>query len=176
VILLRAEPTTQDRKAADELAHWLGQMSGAEFAIQREQAGQPAPARVISIGRTDLLSQARLPRAGAELGKDGYAVAVKDEALFIIGGQRRGPMNGVFALLEEELGCRWYARGTATIPHRPELILKPVPRVSVPRFDRREVYGNSNHTLVGFTGRIRRNATGVSIQTCIDRLTPPQRR
>ena len=140
VILLSAEPTAQDRKAADELAHWLGQISGAEFAIQREQAGQPAPARVISIGRTELLSEAQLPCAGTELGKDGYAIAVKDEALFIIGGRRRGPMNGVYALLEEDIGCRWYVRGMTTIPHALELIVKPVPRVSVPQLDRREAY------------------------------------
>ncbi len=51
VLQVRAEPSTQDQKAAEELDMWLNQMTGADFAIVNE-SGDVHGGPVISIGRT----------------------------------------------------------------------------------------------------------------------------
>ncbi|MFH1571815.1 MAG: DUF4838 domain-containing protein, partial [Gemmatimonadota bacterium] len=139
-LLLPAQPTTQDEKAAADLAQWLGQIAGADFAILREGAGPAPSAKVISIGRTALLERAALPEAGLDLGDEGYAIAVRDGNLYLLGGRTRGPINAVYALLEEDLGCRWYHRDSVTLPSRPELTVRPVPRHFVPVLEIRDPF------------------------------------
>ena len=136
-LLLAAEPTGQAQKAAEDLGTWLGRMTGATFATVREGGADPLPERCISIGRTRLLAEARIPEAAADLGRDGYAIAVHDEHLFLLGGTRRGAIHAVYALLEEDLGCRWYdgVEQNAVIPRIPDLTFQPVPRVYAPQFE-----------------------------------------
>lgn len=136
-ILLPANATTQDRKAADDLKGWLDKMTGADFRVVIE--GQAAErSRIISIGQTRALSE--LSNRVGDLGKDGYAILQQKEDLFLLGGSRRGPINAVYALLEEDLGCRWYDRSSSAIPHRPDLTFAPVPRTYVPVLDIRDPF------------------------------------
>lgn len=136
-ILLPAVPTGQDIKAAEDLAKYLRQIADAEFATVREDAQTERPAKCISIGRTKLLAEAGIPQASADLSLDGYAIAVKDENLFLLGGSRRGPINAVYCLLEEDLGCRWYdaVQRNAVVPKLTELSFQVVPRIYVPQFE-----------------------------------------
>ena len=140
VILLPASPSTQEDKAALDLARWLKEMTGAELPIVREGSGYEKPARAISIGNTEMLKEAGIPEAKLDLGDEGYAIGAKGRNLFLLGGQRRGPINAVYALLEEDLGCRWYDRTSSTIPYIPELRFSPVPRHFVPPFEIREPF------------------------------------
>jgi hypothetical protein len=128
VIVIPAKPTTQERKAADDLALWLGEMSSAVFRIVPDS--EPAIETEISIGRTKRLGKAYTP--AASLGDEGYAIGRKGRTLFLIGGRTRGPINAVYALLEEDLGCRWYAGESARIPHPATLRLNPATRSYVP--------------------------------------------
>ena len=136
-LLLPAEPTGQEQKAAEDLGTWLTRMTGATFTTAREGAAEPRPERCISIGRTRLLAEAGIPEASTDLGLDGYAIAIHDEHVFLLGGTRRGPINAVYALLEEDLGCRWYdgVEQNAVIPQFPELTFQPVPRIYVPQLE-----------------------------------------
>lgn len=140
VILVPAAPTPQDEKAALDLGQWLGQATGAVFPVLREGA-QASPPACLSLGRTQRLAQARLEAAGAELGEEGYAIAGAGRDLFLWGGSSRGAINAVFAFLEEDLGCRWYARGqSATVPSRPTLVVRPVARQFTPRLRIRDPF------------------------------------
>ncbi len=58
VIVIPASPTTQEQKAAEELQQWLGEMTGAEFAIVSD--AEPPRDTEISVGRTSRLSAANL--------------------------------------------------------------------------------------------------------------------
>lgn len=136
VIVLPAEPTTQEQKAAEELSTWLEQMSGAEFAVISDS--EPARDLEISVGRTSRLAVTELEQAAVDLGDEGYAIAVKERKLFLFGGRHRGPLYAVFALLEEDLGCRWYYQSTSTIPQMAVLTCSPVPRHFVPRLKIRD--------------------------------------
>ena len=148
VIVIPSEPTPQDRKAADELTLWLGKMTGVRFLTV---ADSRAPRETeISIGKTNRLRDANIPEAKADLAAEGYAIGVKGKRLYLLGGRKRGAINAVMALLEEDLGCRWYptldvSKGEGggfpiadpecnRIPHTPTLQFQPVPRSYTPLF------------------------------------------
>jgi len=141
VILLPWRPTGPEQKAAEDLALWLGEMTGARFPVVRERPSYRVTGREISIGRTRLAGRCGALRPGTDLSRCGYSIAVTGSSLFILGGRQRGVLNGVYCLLEEDLGCRWYAPGTRYIPRRPTLRFRPVQRTYVPALeDRRDPY------------------------------------
>ena len=134
-ILLPAKPSAQETQAATELAFWLKMLSGAEFSVVKD-GEQPLPVHVISLGRTKLAEDAK-PEL-ADLKDDGYRIAVVNGHLLLGGGHRTGILNAVYALLEEDLGCRWYQPGNdgTVIPSRVKLALQPAPRAFASPFDK----------------------------------------
>jgi len=142
VILIPRRATGPEQKAAADLAKWLGEMTGATFPVVREGEGAAPDGPCISIGRTRLRAACRLGRPTTDLGRDGYAIQAAAPHLFITGGTRRGIVNGVYSLLQEDLGCRWYIPGIdPVIPKRPTLRFRPVLRSYRPVFeDRRDPY------------------------------------
>ena len=62
------------------------------------------------------------------------------QAALIAGGSLRGNLYGVYGLLEDHLGCRWFAPGASRIPKRPRLVLGPVDEKKVPVLEYREPY------------------------------------
>lgn len=140
-IVLPRQATTQEEKAAADLARWLKEMTAADFTVLREGPGYKTEGAAISIGSTALAANAGLVAQDPDLADEAYAIRVTDGHLYLRGGKTRGVINAVYALLEEDLGCRWYARDTATIPDRPELSFRPVPRTFAPVFpERRDPY------------------------------------
>ncbi|MBT7056310.1 MAG: DUF4838 domain-containing protein [Lentisphaerae bacterium] len=144
-IVVPAQPTTQETKAAEELVHWLKEMNGV--ALPTVVEGESADiGKMISVGRTTRLAGAHVPERRSELGEEGYAIAVDGEDLLLFGGTRRGPLYAVFAFLEEDLGCRWYAaqrlrkQQDCMIPKRDELVVRPVLRAYVPPLALRDPY------------------------------------
>ena len=99
-ILLPEDATQNDQQAAGELQKWIHEITGATVPIYLGRA----PKRNI-IMRTD-----------HKLGEDGYYVGSKDVHVFLRGGTKRGLMNSVFALLEEDLGCRFYSSNSIVLP------------------------------------------------------------
>ncbi len=138
VILVPEKPTTQEQKAAGDLGVWLREMTGVFFEVVPE--GAPADVPAISIGRTRRLRKTGLAEGDADLGLEGYGLGVWAGDLFLWGGSGRGIVNAVYAFLEEDLGCRWYHRDSATIPRRGVLRIRPVPRVFVPRLEIRDPF------------------------------------
>ncbi|MEI6501902.1 MAG: DUF4838 domain-containing protein, partial [Armatimonadota bacterium] len=138
VIVTPAAATTQDQKAAADLAQWLGEMTRAKFEIVPDTTAPRATE--ISVGQTNRLAGASLPRPAKGLGNEGYAIGVSGQRLLLLGGKTRGAINAVYALLEEDLGCRWYDRTSARIPHHRTLTFRPVPRSFVPRLMLRDPF------------------------------------
>ncbi len=135
-ILLAAEPTTQDRRAAADLQQWLAEMCGAKLPIVTE--AERMRGKVISVGRTALLAGQVAPTA--DLGDEGYGVAERRGNLFLWGGRTRGVINAVYALLEEDLGCRWYTKDSFRLPKMLVLRFAPVPRTYVPQLRLRDPF------------------------------------
>ncbi len=136
VIVIPASATTQEQKAVEELSRWLAEMTGAKFPVINDS--EPDRDKEINVGRTSRLSKANMAIAKQDLGDDGYGIAVKDKKLFLVGGRKRGPINAVLALLEEDLGCRWYTETVSRIPKRPTLKVKVAQRSYVPKLQTRD--------------------------------------
>ena len=128
-IVTPARATPQEAKAADLLETWLREITGATFPVVADTAA-PA-AREISVGRTNRLS-ADAPGLPPDLGEEGYAIAVDGERVLLAGGSLRGPIYAALALLEEDLGCRWYTPRASRVVRRPTLEASIVPRSYVP--------------------------------------------
>ena len=137
-IVIGKDASSQERKAAADLSMWLRSMTDAEFRVVSEGADFKSNGKEISVGRTQTWRNATLATNNDDLGREGYAIAVKGDTLFLWGGITRGPINAVYALLEEDLGCRWYAGKTATIPRNPDLAFRPVPRRFIPTLEIRD--------------------------------------
>lgn len=138
VVVISKAATTQEKKAAEDLAQWLHEMTGATFPIVSD-ASDPVPTE-ISVGQTNRLDRVKLTGVGNDLGDEGYAIAAQDQRLFLIGGRTRGPINAVYALLEEDLGCRWYAGSEARIPKQATLQFSPIVRTFVPKLRIRDPF------------------------------------
>ncbi len=135
-ILQPEAPTSQEKKSALELQKWLSQITGSEFRIISKPGNEP----YISIGRTAEFEQQCQEEAKRNLGKEGYGIYFHNGNLFLYGGTQRGPLYAVMALLEEDLGCRWYTPDCTVIPHRPNLSFTPNSRHEQPQFGNREAF------------------------------------
>ena len=75
-------------------------------------------------------------RSGAE----GYVIRTIGERLLIAGGQLRGNLYGVYGLLEDHLGCRWFTPSVSRIPRIARLAIGPINEREVPALEYREPY------------------------------------
>ena len=139
-ILLSQKPTTQDQKAADELQTWLLQMTGAKLTIVKESRQLKDYSRLVSIGQTQLLKKSGLAAIAEDLQDEGYGIDQKEDHLFLWGGRTRGIINAVYALLEEDLGCRWYSNEAIVIPNIKTLKFVPVLRTFKPALKSRDPF------------------------------------
>lgn len=139
-ILVSRTATNPERKAAEVLSDTLYQMTGATFKTQMETGSETVSSRFISLGDTNLLRRSAAAMARQKLGAEGYAIDVEKNTLFLTGGAGRGPVNAALALLEEDLGCRWYAIGTSDIPRISKLAFRPVIRVFTPKLEIRDPF------------------------------------
>ncbi|MBN1345334.1 MAG: DUF4838 domain-containing protein [Phycisphaerae bacterium] len=159
-IVVAKTATTQDKKAAEDLALWLKEMTGATFPIVEDD--EVADRKVISIGRTRYVTEQDAKIIDEKLGDEGVAIIARDGQLILLGGATRGIINAVYALLEEDLGCRFYTAKVKRIPHRPTLRFRPVPRSHTPRLRIRDPFYK-----VAFDGtwslRNRTNAPGAVV-------------
>jgi Domain of unknown function (DUF4838)/Glycosyl hydrolase family 67 N-terminus len=93
-----------DRFAASELARYLKQMTGADFAVQ---SGVPIRSSALVVGRGAVATlDPRLSQQ--QLGEDGFIIRRLGARVLIAGSSDRGTLYGVYAFLEK-LGCRWFA-------------------------------------------------------------------
>jgi hypothetical protein len=123
-IQLPDRPTPQETNAAVELRHWIKELTGATLEIKAGKAGGSRFAI-----RTD-----------GSLGDEGYAIAVSRGQIILSGGKTRGVLNAVYALLEEDLGWRYYANDSIRLPKTNTLVIAPVARRYIPQLKIRDPF------------------------------------
>ncbi len=124
-IALPEKPTPKERTAADDLRHWIQQITGAAMPILTTKSDRPC----IHIA------------ADKQFADEQYRIAVDDRMnLHLTGGPGRGVVNAVYALLEEDIGCRWYTRDDARLPSQRTLRVAPVPRTYAPPLKLRDPF------------------------------------
>ena len=105
-ILIATNALPTELYAANEMQHWLEQVSGARLPIVTHP-GKPSPATRLVIGRT--LAGAFGADLEALAGRDGYAIREKADRneIFIFGALPRGTLNGVYAFIEANTDLIW---------------------------------------------------------------------
>lgn len=135
VVAAQASPAT--RYGATELRGFLREMTGADFAIVDDTA--PPLAHEILLGDSARLRSVGITINAAALGSEGYVLRTVDGRLVIAGGAERGDLYGVYGLLEDHLGCRWYTVEISSIPRVERLELPALDETVVPPLEYREI-------------------------------------
>jgi hypothetical protein len=131
VISLHASDSSQE--AAAVLQKTFQEISGAKLPLITDNKLNPASQETyISLGDTALSRKANIK--ASDLLAGGYRIKTQEKVLFIVGNDvgsgmpANGTRNGVYALLENHLGCRWLWPGElgAVLPHESTLTLNPI--------------------------------------------------
>lgn len=134
-VVLPANATEVERKAAREMQHYLSLITGVKPDIIAEQ--ETGKEVEIVIGRSN-----RFP-ASVELNTldpDGFVIVTEGHRLFIAGGKHKGTLYGVYEFLEQYLGCRFLTPDAELVP-KAGLVVVPMLNVrNNPAFSSRETY------------------------------------
>jgi hypothetical protein len=140
VITLDEKASAPERHAAEELASFLKQVTGAEFAIQTPAEAGLKPQIAVGPAAAKTLA----PELSLDgLGSDGIVVQAVPPGLILTGGvgAPRGTLYAVYSFLEDSVGCRWWTRTESTIPKKPELAVPGDLKVRyLPPLEKRESY------------------------------------
>ena len=135
-VVLAANAIPAERFAAEELVDHLEKMTGATLPIVDESDALPAHA--ILLGPSRHLKGLGVEAAWDKRSNEAHLIRVVGDHLVIAGNRPRGVLYGVYALLEDQLGCRWYAPDTSFAPKRGTIELAKLDLTGRPAFDYRE--------------------------------------
>jgi hypothetical protein len=96
VIIVHRSATLPERRAAEELARFLQDISGAVFAVKEMEQAAALPATTIRVGAgaaAGIIS----PEEIAHLGPEGYILRTRGATLAIAGGRPRGTWDYVIS-------------------------------------------------------------------------------
>jgi hypothetical protein len=131
-----ASPST--KHGAEELQKFLEEMTGAKLPIVSDK--QPQSPKEIVLGDNAHFKALKTDIDVASLGKEGYVIRTVGDTLVIVGGALRGNMYGVYGLLEDHLGCRWFTPDCSRIPKMPKLALAELNDRQIPTLEYREPF------------------------------------
>lgn len=140
VIVISSKATTQDQKAASDLQQWLKEITDVKLPIQSDSIRLPRSLNKISIGHTIYFEKLNSSLVKTKLSDEGYGICCDGKDMYLWGGRSRGVINAVYALLEEDLGCRWYSDEDIRIPQLTTLAFKPAQRTYVPKLNLRDPF------------------------------------
>jgi hypothetical protein len=136
VVADNASPST--KHGAEELQMFLAQITGVKLPIVSEK--QPQTDKEIIVGNNAHLKKLGVAIDVPSLGSEGYVLRTVGNSLLIVGGELRGNMYGVYGLLEDHLGCRWFAPGVSRIPKQAKLVLSAIDERQIPSLEYREPF------------------------------------
>ena len=122
VIVYGENASATDKASAVELQNYLKQISGVEIPVVSDAA--EAVEKEIIVGKTNREDEGDFNRE--ELGTDGFVIKTSDSKLWIVGGEERGTIFGVYEFLEAYLGCRYYTSTIEKIPEMKTVSIEPI--------------------------------------------------
>lgn len=155
-IVRAADAIPAERTACDELADYLGKITGGTFSIVDESAAPTGPC--IYVGPT-AYARAHGPDA-SDWGPERWAMRTVGPDLVLVGGRPRGTLYAVYHFLEDELGVRWWTARDEHVPRQPTLAVDALDRQGEPAFSYRDIYLLYAHDGGRFGVRNRLNGQG----------------
>jgi len=155
-VILAAAPTPAEQTAARELAQYLTQVTGGQFAIETEGHAPAGPG--LYVGPTKFAARHAVD-AGA-LGPEEWVLKVADGSLILAGGRPRGTLYAVYHFLEDGVGVRWWNPFEESVPDRKTLSVAALDRRRTPVFRYRDIYTLYGRDGGRFAARNRLNRQG----------------
>ena len=117
-IVIPAAATPVQKYAAEELRDRTEKMTGVRLSIADDSG--TLPKRAVVIGRTRFTEKLLAdPKFDAKtLGEDGYRLVARGKRLLVVGDGAHAAIYGVYGLLEDYGGCRWFTFDCCDIPKR----------------------------------------------------------
>ena len=124
--------------AAEELCRYLRRVTGALMPLLREK---PPVDTWFAVG-CDAAREAGVDVDAEELGDEGFVIRTVGARIAISGsrGTLRGDVYGVFALLEEHVGLRFFTETIERVPVKPTLELPELNVRQVPALEYRDAF------------------------------------
>ncbi|MBQ7257094.1 MAG: DUF4838 domain-containing protein [Abditibacteriota bacterium] len=151
VIVTPENPNPKETRATEDLKSFLSKMTGFEIPVIKDTEYNEG--RIISVGNTILFQTSPFSQDKTE--EEGYGIKGDENALYLFGGERRGPLYSVYALLEEDNGFRFWTtnREEDFIPSSDEITF--VQRIVNPDFEIRTPYiRQANNTDFAILNRL----------------------
>ena len=136
VVVVAADATEAEHHAADELASFLHQVTGAKFEIV-EKADAARSRLLVGPGAAQLADSSF---SAEGLGADGLVIRTVGNDLILAGGRPRGTLYAVYTFLEDVVGCRWWSSKVSTIPSKSTLKADALDVRFIPRLEYRESF------------------------------------
>ncbi len=156
-IVIAKEAHGAEVRAAEQLAYYLKRVSGATFAIRRDDAA-PAEYEIV-VGPTNRMSIEDVPADVKNDNWEGFALVRRGPQLLIIGNIPRATLYGVYDFLDVELGVRWLSPEMTHVPAQPTLHVAMTSRGYGPPFERRTIWSGG----LGIVTENRMNGSGFGI-------------
>lgn len=137
-IVIPGDAIPSEKYAAEELRDFLQQIGGARLEIYSEGAA-PGGKRIY-VGPGVHAKQILAEKEITNLGEEGFFLRTSGGDLIIAGGRTRGTLYGVYAFLEDKLGCRWYAVDASYIPKMEKIEIGALDERQTPAFEYREPF------------------------------------
>ena len=137
-IVLADDASPSTKHGAEELQRFLEQITGVKLPIVSDK--EPPTSKEILLGDNAHLKKLGVTIDLASLGNEGYVLRTVGETLVIAGGSLRGTMYGVYGLLEDHFGCRWFTPGVSRIPKQAKLTLGAIDERQTPPLEYREPF------------------------------------
>ena len=107
--------------AAEEMQTYIEKISGARLPVISENQLADG-AKAVVLGETELEKEITQVDRTA-IGADGFLLYSDGNYLLIAGGDSRGTLYGVYTLLEDYLGVRWFTPELEVVPESMDVIV-----------------------------------------------------
>jgi alpha-glucuronidase len=107
-IVLAAQASPSEQRAAKELQRFIEEMSGARLPVITDD--QPARGNLVLVGDSSALRKLKIQ---APSGPESFVIQTAGKTLVIAGGRQRGTMYGVYTFLDKSTRAFTVRRSTA---------------------------------------------------------------
>ncbi|MEM3104509.1 MAG: DUF4838 domain-containing protein [Candidatus Bathyarchaeia archaeon] len=154
-IIIPVDAIPSEQYAAEELQRYLERISGVKLPITTDD--QPMTDFEILLGDNKHLHSLGLQVDPVKLGSEGFLLKTLNNYLIIVGGKPRGTLYGVYTLLEEKLGVRWFTPEVEYVPKKTRVEIPPMDDFQKPALEYREVFWTEMLRDADFAARHRLN-------------------
>lgn len=154
-IILAPDASESERYAAEELRHWIKEVSGVELPVASTEEG--VRGKRLIVGYNQLVEKLVPGSVRPSDRDDSFTLQSKGGDILFWGGALRGTLYSVYSFLEEELGCRWYSSKVSIAPKRDSWSFRKLYRHEEPGIIIRDNCVLDVRSNPAFSGRMRNN-------------------